>query len=83
MKLEQLEELIIDWSKENISHEFSKEQLVTDIALFGINSINVVELCEHLSDNLTIDVDEDIFIESNTFREACLVLHSRLQLQSS
>lgn len=83
MNIEQLEKLIIDWSKDNISQAFSKDHLVKDIALFGINSINVVELCEHLSGKLSIDVDEDIFIESNSFKEACLELHSRLQLQFS
>ncbi|MCG7563247.1 MULTISPECIES: acyl carrier protein [Pseudoalteromonas] len=66
MTLQQIRTLIISWGKENVKSDFSEQDLENDIALLGLDSIDVVEFCEYLEEQLDISVELDWVMEFET-----------------
>lgn len=66
MNKNEISGLICQWSKENISSSFSDIDMEKNVSLLGIDSIDVVELCEYLETKLGVPVDYDWMMDFET-----------------
>jgi acyl carrier protein len=64
-----IETLIITWVKSNLQANFSKADLSSDINLLGLDSIDVVELCEHISDHTGANIDIETIFDLESLSE--------------
>ncbi len=49
--------LVMQWGKKNINRQFSDEDMVRDMSLLGLDSIEMVEFCEYLEAQTEISID--------------------------
>lgn len=69
MNENQLTTLILEWGKNNIKNDFSQQDMDKDMALLGLDSIDVVEFCEYLEEHLGIDVELDHVMDMESLTE--------------
>ncbi|WP_337261378.1 MULTISPECIES: acyl carrier protein [unclassified Serratia (in: enterobacteria)] len=65
MELMQLKGLILSWGLQHVSKSFNEKHMEAEISSLGLDSIDIIQLCEYLEEqvNTDIDVDFDFIIE--------------------
>lgn len=79
MELIQLKEFIFNWGLQNVSKNFNKKHMEVEISSLGLDSVDIIQLCEYLEGktNTDIDVDFDFIIQCknlNTLAEKIMTL---------
>lgn len=69
MHVSDIESIVLNWFNQRISNDFGKEHLKKDIALLGLDSIDVVEFCKYLETKFGIEVDYDCVMEFETLND--------------
>ncbi|HEY0894186.1 MAG TPA: hypothetical protein VGE32_14095 [Cellvibrio sp.] len=58
--------LVMQWGKKNINRQFSDEDMVRDMSLLGLDSIEMVEFCEYLEAQTEANIDYEWLLGCET-----------------
>ncbi len=61
-----LYELVMQWGKKNINRHFSDDDMVRDMSLLGLDSIEMVEFCEYLEAQTEANIDYEWLLSCTT-----------------
>lgn len=63
---EALYALVMQWGKKNINRQFSDDDMVRDMSLLGLDSIEMVEFCEYLESQTEASIDYEWLLGCET-----------------
>lgn len=79
--------LVMQWGKKNINRQFSDEDMVRDMSLLGLDSIEMVEFCEYLEAQTEANIDYEWLLGCETLSllvdELAVQLTDQLAAKSS
>lgn len=79
--------LVMQWGKKNINRQFSDEDMVRDMSLLGLDSIEMVEFCEYLESQTEVNIDYEWLLGCETLTilvdELVVQLKDQLSANSS
>jgi acyl carrier protein len=83
MSLGEIKHFVLNWGSRNIYPDFGEAHMSTDISLLGMDSIDVVEFCEHLELKFGIEVDTDWVLEFETLNDLVDQVNVILEISSA
>ena len=78
MNQSDIAQLVLSWGNGHFRQGLKEEQLALDVSLLGMNSIDVVELCEYLEEKIDIEVDPDLVMDLESLNDLCIELAKQL-----